>query len=177
MVAVVVVNDGSLKRAGFAGDEGPRAVFLPITDRSKKPSIEVKIATDVDASEFCAAEEKINDLDFNSAPEMKITEAELAEYYKARTVKFPMIDLWMKVNEQDYQSILRLRQYFLETWPTITIELVNPITAMVGDDSRSVTSEFTFFVEEVKELGSMQSDIDHGQTIRVLQLVLHLENF
>ena len=58
MVAVVVVNDGSLYRAGFAGDEGPRAVFLPITDRSKKPSIEVKIATDVDASEFSAAKER-----------------------------------------------------------------------------------------------------------------------
>ena len=67
MVAVVV-NDGSLYRSGFAGDES-RAVFLPITDRSKKPSIEVKI------------------------------------------------DLWMKVNEQDFLSILRLRHFFWKLGP------------------------------------------------------------
>ena len=77
------------------------------------------------------------------------------------------IDLWMKVYEQDYPSILKLHHYFLETWSTITIELVNPSIATVGIDSRSVASERTIFVV-VKELGSMQGVIDQGQTIRVL---------
>ena len=49
--------------------------------------------------------------------------------------------------QKDYPSILRLHQYLLDTWPTITIELVNLIIAMVGNDSRSVASERTISVE------------------------------
>ena len=73
--------------------------------------------------------------------------------------------------QKDYPSTLRLHHYLLDTWPTITIELVNLIIAMVGNDSRSVASERTIFVKIVKELGSTQSDIDQDQTIRVLQVL------
>ena len=64
--------------------------------------------------------------------------------------------------QKDDPSILRLHHYLLDTWPTITIELVNLIIAMVGNDSRSVASERTIFVEIIKEIGSMQSDVDQG---------------
>ena len=94
----------------------------------------------------------------------------VVEKSRANSTSNNDIDLWVKVYEQDYPSILRLHHYFLETWPTITIELVNPIIAMVGNDSRSVASERTIFVEVVKEHGSMQSVIDQGQTIRVLHV-------
>ena len=73
--------------------------------------------------------------------------------------------------QKDYPRILRLHHYLLDTWPTITIELVSLTIAMVGNDSRSVASERTIFVEIVKGLGSMQSDIAQGQTIRVLQVL------
>ena len=94
----------------------------------------------------------------------------VVEKLRANSTSNNQIDLWVEVYEQDYPSILRLHHYSMETWPTITIELVNPIFAMVGNDSRSVASERTIFVEVVKELGSMQSVIDQGQTIRVLHV-------
>ena len=106
--------------------------------------------------------------------EMTGTDGELTqrvvENSRANSTSNNEIDLWMKVYEQDYPRILRLHDYFLEIWPTITIELVNPIIATVGNDSRSVGSELTIFVEVVKELGSMQGVIDQGQTIRVLHV-------
>ena len=106
--------------------------------------------------------------------EMTGTDGELTqrvvEKSRANSTSNNEIDLWVKVYEQDYPSILRLHHYFLETWPTITIEHVNPIVAMVGNDSRSVASERTICVEVAKELGSMQSVIDQGQTIRVLHV-------
>ena len=73
--------------------------------------------------------------------------------------------------QKDYPRILRLQHYLLDTWPTITIELVNLFITMVGNDSRSVASERTIFVEIVKGLGSMQRDIGQGQTIRILQVL------
>ena len=106
--------------------------------------------------------------------EMMGTDGELTqrvvEKSRANSTSNNEIDLWMKVYEQDYPSILRLHHYFLETWPTITIELVNPIIATVGNDSRSVASERTIFVDVVKELGPMQGVIDQDQTIRVLHV-------
>ena len=93
--------------------------------------------------------------------EMMGTDGELTqrvvEKSRANSTSNNEIDLWVKVYEQDYPSILRLHHY-----------LVNPIIAMVGNDFRSMASESTILVEVVKELGSMQSVIDQCQTIRVL---------
>lgn len=67
----------------------------------------VKIGTDVAASEFYKADEKVYDLDFknkNSAPEMKLTAAKLADYYKAWIDKYPLVTIEDPFDQDDWDA-------------------------------------------------------------------------
>eukprot|EP00930_Biecheleria_cincta_P039498 TRINITY_DN2714_c0_g1_i4.p1 TRINITY_DN2714_c0_g1~~TRINITY_DN2714_c0_g1_i4.p1 ORF type:complete len:873 (-),score=231.61 TRINITY_DN2714_c0_g1_i4:172-2790(-) len=68
----------------------------------------VKIGTDVAASEFWKADEKVYDLDFKNegggAPEMKKTAAELIEYYKAWLSKYPFVSIEDPFDQDDWDA-------------------------------------------------------------------------
>merc|ERR1719478_630327 len=67
----------------------------------------VKIGTDVAASEFWVPETKKYDLDFknpNSAPEMKKTGVELADYYKDWFKKYPFVSIEDPFDQDDWAA-------------------------------------------------------------------------
>jgi enolase len=67
----------------------------------------VKIGTDVAASEFWIPETKKYDLDFknpNSAPEMKKTGTELADYYKDWFKKYPFVSIEDPFDQDDWPA-------------------------------------------------------------------------
>jgi len=68
----------------------------------------VKIGTDVAASEFWLADEKVYDLDFKNegggAPEMKKTAAELIEYYKSWLSKYPFVSIEDPFDQDDWDA-------------------------------------------------------------------------
>jgi len=67
----------------------------------------VKIGTDVAASEFYDAEQKVYDLDFknkDSPPEMKKTAAQLIEYYKTWLKKYPFVSIEDPFDQDDWDA-------------------------------------------------------------------------
>jgi len=67
----------------------------------------VKIGTDVAASEFYKAEEKVYDLDFknpDSGADMKKTAAQLCEYYKAWLDKYPFVSIEDPFDQDDWDA-------------------------------------------------------------------------
>mmetsp|Transcript_8825 Transcript_8825/g.16106 ORF Transcript_8825/g.16106 Transcript_8825/m.16106 type:complete len:867 (+) Transcript_8825:38-2638(+) len=81
-----------------------------LMDAIKKSGHEgkVKIGTDVAASEFYVANEKIYDLDFKNegggAPEMKKTVPQLIEYYKSWLSKYPFVSIEDPFDQDDWDA-------------------------------------------------------------------------
>ena len=68
----------------------------------------VKIGTDVAASEFFKASEKVYDLDFKKegggGPEMKKTVPQLIEYYKSWLSKYPFVSIEDPFDQDDWDA-------------------------------------------------------------------------